>query len=65
MDKLSKWFTASRRSRLYAALMALLGLLVVHGVLTADDVTGIGIVLVNILGIGGLSLAKRNLTPDE
>lgn len=60
-------FTPARRKRLYLALMALGGVAVLYGVMTADQVAAWGQVLIQVLGVSGLGLAVKNLTqePDQ
>lgn len=57
-------FTGKRRKRAYLALMALGGVAVLYGVMTAEQVEAWGQVLVQVLGVAGLGMAAGNISED-
>lgn len=64
MDKFIDWFTPTRRKRLYAALIPLFGILVAHGLVTAEDAGNVIESLGYLLGLGAMTVARSNVNDE-
>jgi hypothetical protein len=57
--------TPARRKRLYAALIPVFAILVAHGLVTAEDAGNVIESLGYLLGIGAVTVARKNVNEDE
>lgn len=58
----NKWIAAPKtRLWLYGVILAVLGLLVVYGIVNIEQASAWAIVAAAALGIGGVALAARNV----
>lgn len=65
MDKIKAALTPARRKRLYAALIPVFGILVVHGVVTARDAAAVLESLGYLLGVGAMTVARANVNETD
>jgi hypothetical protein len=65
MEKFTEYMTPARRKRLYAALIPVFAILVAHGLVTAEDAGNVIESLGYLLGIGAVTVARKNVNEDE
>lgn len=65
MEKFTEYMTPARRKRLYAALIPVFAILVAHGLVTAEDAGSVIESLGYLLGIGAVTVARKNVNTEE
>lgn len=61
MQRILDALTPDRRRRLYGILIAILAILTGRGLVTAEDAAQVVLALGYALGVGGLTVARKNI----